>query len=132
MMSQFQNGGDNFYFFAGYALHALFMAMFTIGAILLIIWMVKNLKAKQLLRWTVILLVAGLIGSLITFRSEVRFWDGMLNGGFRDGKRTLFYSDDANFPPMMKQWLESQQSNQKASTQTTQTNTQKTQTQVKK
>ena len=85
------------------ALHSLFMIAAAVGFVLLIVWMAKNLKAKQLLTWTLVLMIAGLLGSFLTFRYEMNLlgkfmWGGsmggtweernsemMTNGGMMDG-----------------------------------------------
>lgn len=68
-----------------FAIHTIFMAITVMGAILLIVWMSKNLKPKQLLTWLVIFIVVGLLGSFATFRQEMDFvtkaiWGGSISG----------------------------------------------------
>jgi hypothetical protein len=46
--------------------HALFMLIAFIGIVLLIAWMIKHLKPQQLLLWSIVLSVVGLLGCCIT------------------------------------------------------------------
>jgi len=68
-----------------FAVHTIFMAIAVIGAILLIIWMTKNLKPKQLLTWVTIFIVVGLLGSFVTFRQEMDFFTKAVWGGSVSG-----------------------------------------------
>lgn len=72
----------------GWYLHWFFGALLLIGIVLLIVWMVKNLKAKDLLSWIIILLIAGALGTLLTMNSSLRGWKAMM-------------SDDVDFDEMM-------------------------------
>gem|GEM_PF-4887578 len=55
----------------GFFLHVLFMLATLVGVVLLIVWMAKNLKGKQLLTWTLVVLVVGLLGSLLTLQFKL-------------------------------------------------------------
>ena len=74
-----------------FAIHTIFMAIAVIGAILLIIWMTKNLRPKQLLTWLIVFIVVGLLGSFMTFRQEMDFvtkaiWGGSMSGTWTPNK----------------------------------------------
>lgn len=66
------------YFFA---VHVIFMTIALMGGILLMTWMIKNLKPRQLFTWLVIFIIVGLAGSFLTFRQEMDFMTKFLWGG---------------------------------------------------
>lgn len=55
---------------SGFVAHCFFMLLGGVGLILLIVWLVKNLKAKQLLTVAIALLVVGLLGGMLTFSTH--------------------------------------------------------------
>ncbi|MBU1992314.1 MAG: hypothetical protein ABH856_05060 [Patescibacteria group bacterium] len=52
---------------AGYLwpLHGLFCLLFSVGLVLLVVWMIKNLDKKMLFKWAAGLLVVGVLGGLV-------------------------------------------------------------------
>jgi len=122
--------GDSATSVVGFALHMFFMTMVGVAIVLLIIWMVKNLKAKQLLTWIIILMVAGLLGSLITLSSGLNSFGGMMRG--LRGGNAYNLSDEQlknSYPSMMRrfQQLQNETQLQPVSTQATTQATQSTQ-----
>ena len=64
----------------GLGFHVLFALAAAIGLILLIVWLVKNLKAQQLLVVAVVLTVIGLLGALLTARYHLEAMSEVLGG----------------------------------------------------
>ncbi len=64
--------------------HLLLMLVVVVGLTLLIVWLVKNLKGKDLLKWAIILLVIGYLGSALTMGWGMRGYYGMMRY-FSDG-----------------------------------------------
>lgn len=83
------------------AVHWLFMIAAAIGFILLIVWMAKNLKGKQLLNWTLFFIIVGLLGSFLTFRYEMDLlgkfvWGGSMSGTMQNGQLTPLRNETMN------------------------------------
>lgn len=70
-------------------MHWFFATLLFMGIVLLIVWMLKNLNKKQLVNWIIILIVAGLLGTLLTMRTSVLGWKWM-------------HSDDLDLQDMME------------------------------
>ncbi len=64
--------------------HALLMLVAGVGLILLVAWLIKNLKGKDLLKWAITLIVIGYIGSVLTMGWGMRGYYGMMRY-FTDG-----------------------------------------------
>lgn len=75
MMNSRLFGGLSF----GWHLHWFFGTLLFVGVVLLIVWMVKNLNKKDLLNWIVILIVAGVVGSVLTMNYGMKGWKYMMS-----------------------------------------------------
>lgn len=135
MMNLYNTGfGESAPSVMGFGLHMFFMLMLGVSVVLLIIWMVKNLKAKQLLTWIIILMVAGLLGSLITLSSGLNSFGGMMSGLRGGNSYNLTDAQLQNsYPSMMRRLQQfSTQATQSSTQPTTQATQQKTPTPTKK
>lgn len=55
--------------FGGWYLHGFFCLALAMGLVLLVVWMIKTMKPKQLLTWALILIAAGVLGIMISSMS---------------------------------------------------------------
>jgi len=68
---------DGSFNMAGLYVHCFFSMVAVVGVVLLVAWMIKNLKPEKLLWWAVGLTIVGLLGALITVQYEVGFFQKM-------------------------------------------------------
>ncbi|MEK7563062.1 MAG: hypothetical protein AAB544_01585 [Patescibacteria group bacterium] len=66
--------------FSGWALHWAFGTFWIIGAILFVVWAMKNLSGAALRNWAIGLFVVGIIGAVITAPADVAVWRTVLGG----------------------------------------------------
>ena len=87
---------DASFHMAGLYFHWIFCIIAVVGVVLLVAWMIKNLKPEKLLWWAVGLTVLGFIGTLITIQYEAGLFR-KIYGKF-DGKQmvNMMQSGDKN------------------------------------
>lgn len=96
---------------AGFYFHCFFSIVTVVGIVLLVAWMIKNLKPEKLLWWAVGLTIVGFIGALITIQYEAGIFKRM--GGNFDGNQMNrmmpAYRDvpvDQMYPGMMMKMMD--------------------------
>jgi hypothetical protein len=90
---------DASFHMAGLYFHCFFSIVAAVGLILLVAWMIKNLKPEKLLWWAVGLTVLGFIGALITIQYEAGFLRKMY--GKFDGKQMMNMMQSGDKNPQM-------------------------------
>lgn len=63
--------------FTGLHLHFVFVGMLTVGAILFVFWAVKYLDKKRLANYSGLLILAGILGLLLTAGWGLSAWTQM-------------------------------------------------------